>query len=308
MYIRHLSSILAITFCLGQPGSGGSSGYSKTFGAPTCSYCGGGATYVSSNPCSSCGGSYVAAPNPCGGGCYGSGGISPAFANGQNAGAAVAGAIHDKIDTVAGFVNGLVSGRPQRPVYSSCGSGGCGGGCGSGGCGGGTNTVVIVQKPVQTSSCSSCGGGGSYGHTSYGSGGCGSGGCGGGGYSSGGCGSGGCGGGGYSSGGCGSGGCGGGGYSSGGCGSGGCGGSTVIVSSAASYPNCQCDWLFNDAGQGNCNIGASSQTADRWCYVSNKVNGKWVEAQWACPDSRASDVHHGRYWSNVACDTPNHGK
>jgi hypothetical protein len=61
------------------------------------------------------------------------------------------------------------------------------------------------------------------------------------------------------------------------CGSGGCGGygsssgGTVVVTSAASYPNCQCDWLFNDAGQGNCNIGASSHTADRYttkCFLN----------------------------------------
>ena len=32
----------------------------------------------------------------------------------------------------------------------------------------------------------------------------------------------------------------------------------------------------------------------RWCYVASKVNGQWVEAQWACPDSVPSDVHHGR--------------
>ena len=24
------------------------------------------------------------------------------------------------------------------------------------------------------------------------------------------------------------------------------------------------------------------------------MNGKWVEPQWACPDSVQSDVHHGR--------------
>eukprot|EP00092_Neocalanus_flemingeri_P013331 GFUD01014372.1.p1 GENE.GFUD01014372.1~~GFUD01014372.1.p1 ORF type:complete len:232 (+),score=37.99 GFUD01014372.1:160-855(+) len=93
-----------------------------------------------------------------------------------------------------------------------------------------------------------------------------------------------------------------------GCGSHGCGSSSSSsYNSASSYPNCQCDYLFNSAGQGNCNIGASSHTSDRWCYVSTDVNGKWVEPQWACPDSVQSDVHHGRYWSRVACDTPKHG-
>jgi hypothetical protein len=40
--------------------------------------------------------------------------------------------------------------------------------------------------------------------------------------------------------------------------------------------------------------GARSHTSDRWCYVSTDVIGKWVEPQWACPDSVQSDVHHGR--------------
>jgi len=144
-------------------------------------------------------------------------------------------------------------------------TGGGGGGCSHGGCGGGNNVVVVHQ---QTSS------------------GCGSHGCGG--SSS------------FSSG-CGSHGCGESSSFSSGCGSHGCGSSSY--NNAAAYPNCQCDWLFNDHGQGNCNVGARSHTSDRWCYVSTKVNGKWVEPQWTCPDSRASTVHHGRYWSNVACNT-----
>ena len=49
------------------------------------------------------------------------------------------------------------------------------------------------------------------------------------------------------------------------------------------------------AGQGNCNEdGARSHTSDRWCYIAEDVNGQWVEAQWACPDSVRSDVHTGR--------------
>merc|ERR1712115_167092 len=120
---------------------------------------------------------------------------------------------------------------------------------------------------------------------------------------------------------CSSGGC----YSS--CSSGGCGGgsssNTVIVIqpfssssgghhssgySAAAYPNCQCDYLFNGKGQGNCNgHGARSYTSDRFCYVSENVGGQWIEAQWACPDAVGSDVHHGRFWSRVACDTPTYG-
>jgi len=115
---------------------------------------------------------------------------------------------------------------------------------------------------------------------------------------------------------------------------------------ASAYPNCQCSYLFNTHGQGNCNgKGSRSYTSDsylsryathnaylsntpqsphirqrklrhglssdRWCYVASDVNGQWVEAQWACPDSVPSDVHHGRFWSRVACDTPgthHHGK
>merc|ERR1711935_237862 len=72
----------------------------------------------------------------------------------------------------------------------------------------------------------------------------------------------------------------------------------------SAYPNCQCDYLYNSAGQGNCNIDARSHTSDRWCYVANKVGHEHIEPQWACPDSVTSDVHHGRYWSRVACDTP----
>jgi len=85
------------------------------------------------------------------------------------------------------------------------------------------------------------------------------------------------------------------------------------VYDASAYPNCQCSYLFNTHGQGNCNgQGSRSYTSDRWCYVASEVNGQWVEAQWACPDSVPSDVHHGRFWSRVACDTPgthgHHGK
>jgi len=83
-----------------------------------------------------------------------------------------------------------------------------------------------------------------------------------------------------------------------GCGGGGSGGGGGL------NLDCQCDWLFNDHGQGNCNIGASSHTSDRWCYVAKKVGNKFVDPRWACPDSKASTVHHGRYWSNVACNTP----
>merc|ERR1719462_353241 len=88
--------------------------------------------------------------------------------------------------------------------------------------------------------------------------------------------------------------------------------SSSSVYDASAYPNCQCSYLFNTHGQGNCNgQGARSYTSDRWCYVASKVNGNWVEPQWACPDSVPSDVHHGRFWSRVACDTPgthHHGK
>ena len=69
----------------------------------------------------------------------------------------------------------------------------------------------------------------------------------------------------------------------------------LVQPSTPSYPDCQCDYLFNRAGQGNCNAaGARSHTSDRWCYIAEDVNGQWVEAQWACPDAVRSEVHGGR--------------
>jgi hypothetical protein len=32
----------------------------------------------------------------------------------------------------------------------------------------------------------------------------------------------------------------------------------------------------------------------RWCYVSSGVHGNAIDPQYACPDSRLSDVHPGR--------------
>ena len=59
------------------------------------------------------------------------------------------------------------------------------------------------------------------------------------------------------------------------------------------------------AGQGNCNVGGYSVTHDRWCYVKTKnSHGRYINPRHVCPDAQKSDVHYGRYWSNVACDTP----
>merc|ERR1711936_797686 len=206
--------------------------------------------------------------NTCGGG------ASASYNNGKNIGAAVAGAIGNKLQHIAGFFDGLSSGGASSgcggctsscgspgcgtnyvPAPNPCATGGCYSNCGSSGCGsssGSGSTTVIVVKPAQTSSfgCASSGCGSSSAYSS-----------------------------------------------SSGCRAPACSNSGY---NAASYPNCQCDYLFNSAGQGNCNIGARSHTSDRWCYVSTDVNGQWVEAQWACPDSVHSDVHHGRYWSRVA--------
>merc|ERR1711915_149099 len=227
---------------------------------------------------------YSGGCNTCGGGGNG------AYNTGRNIGAAVSGAVHNKIQGVAGFVDGLLSGPAQSGCggcSSSCGSPGCGSyyvpssnscpsnscysGCGSHGCGGsssshshssssscrscgasssGSTTVIVVQQSPSQSQSSNC--------RSYGSSGCGS--------------------------------------------------SAQTQYDPSAYPNCQCDYLFNKAGQGNCNeSGARSHTSDRWCYIAEDVHGKWVEAQWACPDAIRSDVHSGRFWSRLACDTPKHG-
>merc|ERR1719481_877386 len=184
---------------------------------------GGSRTYGSS--CGSCGG-----------------GNSASYNNGKNLGSAVAGAIGNKLQHIAGFFDGR--------------SGGCSSSCGSPGCG---SHYVPAPNPCNGGCYSNCGSHGCGSSSSYSSG------------------------------------------SSSSCRAPACG------NNAAAYPNCQCDYLFNSAGQGNCNVGARSHTSDRWCYVSTDVNGKWVEPQWACPDSVKSDVHHGRFWSRVACDTPKHG-
>lgn len=209
------------------------------------------------------------------------GGNSGSYNSGKNLGSAVAGVIGNKLQHIAGFFDGLSGG-------GSSGCGGCSSSCGSPGCG---SSYVPAPNPCSGGCYSNCGshgcGASSSGSSSSqtiivikpaqtSSSGCGSHGCGSGSSS-------------YTS------------SSSSSCRAPACG------NNAASYPNCQCDYLFNSAGQGNCNVGARSHTSDRWCYVSTEVNGKWVEPQWACPDSVKSDVHHGRFWSHIACDTPKHG-
>ena len=62
---------------------------------------------------------------------------------------------------------------------------------------------------------------------------------------------------------------------------------------------------FPAAGQGNCNVGAHSATADLWCYIQEDLpNGLWIDPRAACPDARASTIKKGKFWSNVACNTP----
>merc|ERR1712098_855866 len=152
---------------------------------------GGSRTYGSS--CGSCGG-----------------GNSASYNNGKNLGSAVAGAIGNKLQHIAGFFDGLSGG-------GSSGCGGCYSNCGSHGCGGSSGTsssqTIIVVQPSQTSS-SGCGSRGCGSSSSYSSG------------------------------------------SSSSCRAPACG------NNAAAYPNCQCDYLFNSAGQGNCNVGARSHTSD----------------------------------------------
>ena len=215
--------------------------------------------------------------NTCGG--------SGAYNTGRNIGAAINGAINNKIQGVAGFIDGLVSGPGQQ------GCGGCSSSCGSPGCG---SHYVSQPNPCRSNSCySGCGSHG-CGSVSSVSSSCRSGTCGSSVSSS-------------SSSQCRN-------YGSGSsCGGSGSGGTTVIIVSSqqqtsassssssssqfnpSAYPNCQCEYLFNSAGQGNCNeAGATSLTSDRWCYIAEDVNGQWVEAQWACPDAVKSDVHSGR--------------
>ena len=152
-----------------------------------------------------------------------SGGGSLAYNNGRNLGQSVAGAIGNKLQHIAGFVDGLVAGPPANTGCSVCSS-----------------SYVPASNPCPSNSC----------------------------------------------------------YSS--CGNYGCASSPaqsviLVQPSTPSYPDCQCDYLFNRAGQGNCNAaGARSHTSDRWCYIAEDVNGQWVEAQWACPDAVRSEVHGGR--------------
>ena len=171
------------------------------------------------------------------------GGNSASYNNGKNLGGAVAGVIGNKLQHIAGFFDGLSGG-------GNSGCGGCTSSCGSPGCG---SSYVPASNPCN---------GGCYSN-------CGSHGCG-------------------SSSGSGS-------SSqtiivvqqpaqssSSGCGSHGCGSSSSYSSvssssssclapacgnSASSYPNCQCDYLFNSAGQGNCNIGRTC-SSDFWPHVS----------------------------------------
>ena len=160
------------------------------------------------------------------GGCYScsaSGLQSPAYNNGRNLGQSVVGAIGNKLQHIAGFVDGLVAGPPANTGCSVCSS-----------------SYVPASNPCPSNSC----------------------------------------------------------YSS--CGNYGCGSSqaqavTLVQPQSPASPDCQCDFLFNRAGQGNCNAaGARSHTSDRWCYIAQELNGRWVEAQWACPDAVRSDVYSGR--------------
>ncbi|TRY75026.1 hypothetical protein TCAL_15592 [Tigriopus californicus] len=87
-------------------------------------------------------------------------------------------------------------------------------------------------------------------------------------------------------------------------GGGSCGGNAEYVNPNG-FPNCQCDWVFNHEGEGNCNVGGWKSTSDRWCYVKTKSpSGAWLDPLSVCPDAVTSNVHHGKYWSRLACNTP----
>merc|ERR1712198_187253 len=140
-------------------------------------------------------GAYGATRYGYGGGCNScGGGGNGAYNTGRNIGAAVSGAVHNKIQGVAGFVDGLLSGPAQSGCggcSSSCGSPGCGShyvpssnscpsnscysGCGSHGCGsshshsssssscscgssssGSTTVIVVQQQSLSYSQSSNC--------------------------------------------------------------------------------------------------------------------------------------------------------
>jgi len=65
------------------------------------------------------------------------------------------------------------------------------------------------------------------------------------------------------------------------------------------WPRCQCisdiSKMFTEDGRGNCNVGATQQDLQVWCFVDPEKS--------FCPDTRRSDVVYGRYYSRFACIT-----
>jgi len=65
------------------------------------------------------------------------------------------------------------------------------------------------------------------------------------------------------------------------------------------WPQCQCisdvREMFTKDGRGNCNVGATQQDLQVWCFVDPEKS--------FCPDTRRSDVVYGRYYSRFACIT-----
>jgi len=67
----------------------------------------------------------------------------------------------------------------------------------------------------------------------------------------------------------------------------------------SAWPHCQCldryGEMFTEDGRGNCNVGATKQDRQVWCFVDPLLS--------KCPDTRESSKFKGRYWSRFACIT-----
>merc|ERR1719184_331123 len=59
---------------------------------------------------------------------------------------------------------------------------------------------------------------------------------------------------------------------------------------------CQCvqPAVYREDGSGNCNIDATNQTKQVWCYIAKET------AMW-CPDARPDEKDREKVWSRIAC-------
>merc|ERR1711962_1014035 len=59
---------------------------------------------------------------------------------------------------------------------------------------------------------------------------------------------------------------------------------------------CQCvqPAVYREDGSGNCNIDATNQTKQVWCYIAKE------SAMW-CPDARPDEKDREKVWSRIAC-------